>query len=133
MANGDRRSGYWPAIPWCPPTVELPTVPSLPEPSRRRAPAKVETIAMPMVALPPRVDFMQWRSTERGQSATLIIAELLCVSITITSSSYALESHGRRIEGPAPSIAAAKQAALKALRDTLNRGVFDVDAALMSR
>jgi hypothetical protein len=133
MANGDRRSGYWPTIPWCPPTVELPTVPSLPEPAQKRVRPTVETIAMPMVALPARIDCMQWRPMEHGQTATLIIAELIAVSITITSSGYALESHGRRIAGPAPSLGAAKQAALTALRDTLNRGIFDVEAALMAR
>jgi hypothetical protein len=130
MANHDRRSGFWPAIPWCPPTVELPTMPALPEPPRKRPPCEAETLAMPMIALPPRVDFLKWRAKGRGQEATLIIAELLAVTITITSSGYALESHGRRIEGAAPSIAAAKQAALATLRDTLGRGIFDLEAAL---
>lgn len=134
MANGgDRRSAYWPAIPWCPPTVELPSVPSLPEPPRKRAAVNVETLVMPMVALPARLDFMQWRPTERGQKTTFVIAELLSISITITPNSYALESHGRRIEAPAPSIGAAKQAALTALRDMLGRAMIDMEAALKLR
>lgn len=108
-------------------------MPSLPEPPRKRATVKVETLVMPMVALPARLDFMQWRPTERGQKTTFVIAELLSISITITASGYALESHGRRIEAPAPSIGAAKQAALTALRDMLGRGMIDMEAALKLR
>ena len=72
-------------------------------------------------------------SQERGQKTTFVISELLSISITITASGYSLESHGRRIEGPAPSIGAAKQAALATLRDMLGRGMIDMEAALKLR
>src|SRR4029077_6702390 len=107
-------------------------IPSLPEPPRRaRLPSRVETLAMPMIALPVRLGFMDWRPTGRGQETTFVIAGLLSVRIEITRTGYVLEgSHGRRVEGPAASIGAAKQAALTALRDALGRGLVDVEAQL---
>lgn len=84
-----------------------------------------------MIALPVRLPVMTWRPTGRGEETTIVIAGLLSVSITITRTGWRIEgSHGRHIDGPAPSIGAAKTEALKALQRALQTGVIDVEAAL---